>query len=348
MRLRSYLLFANGISIGIILLSLFVCYHYMLLKAAETVLLATVTFGAAAVSFTVHFAWTKRLVHSLRRLTEATERMAGGRFENVSSLNGPLEFRRLAHSFNEMSVRLQASFTQLQSVEASRRELVANISHDLRTPLASVQSFVEALEDDIVQDQATQHKYLRTIRAETLRLSRMIDDLFELSQLHAGNRPFLPEACDVDTLLVETLQGCELLLLEKRIEVAVSIPEEMPQLLAMPFELKRVIGNLLQNAIRHSPFEGGIRIAVTLEDDRSAKFEVEDEGEGIAAEDARHIFERLYRVDRSRTRASGGAGLGLAIAKSIVELHGGRIGVESEPGSGSLFWFTIPLMIENR
>jgi signal transduction histidine kinase len=342
MKLRAYVLLANGVSIGIILLSLLVCYRYMLLNGSETALLLSVTLGAAAVSFGVHYALTRRLETSLQRLTEETGRIAEGHFDGMAPVVGPVEFRRLAERFNEMSRKLSDSFERLRSSEASRRELVANVSHDLRTPLASVQSFVEALQDDVVQDRETFDRYLRTIRHETQRLNRLIDDLFELSQLHAGARVWQPERCHADSLIVETLQSLELQLEEKRLDVRVSLPDEMPPLLAMPFELKRVLANLLQNAIRHSPEKGCIRVeASPLPDRRYVLIAVEDEGEGIAPDERDRIFERLYRSDRSRARASGGAGLGLAIAKSIVELHGGSIGVEPRQGGGSRFWFTV-------
>ncbi|WP_186438373.1 HAMP domain-containing sensor histidine kinase [Cohnella terricola] len=342
MRLRAYLLLANGVSIGIILLSLFVCYRYMLLNGPETMLLVSVTLGAAAVSFIVHFALTQRLEKSLQRLTEETEHIAKGHFDGMAPVIGPAEFRRLAERFNEMSIKLSDSFKRIRSSEASRRELVANVSHDLRTPLASVQSFVEALQDDIVQDKETFQRYLRTIRHETQRLSRLIDDLFELSQLHAGARVWTPEPCHSDSLIVDVLHSHELQLEEKRLDVHVRVPDDLPPLHAMPYELKRVLSNLLQNAVRHSPAGSRIELeANLLPDQRYVRITIDDEGEGVAREERELIFERLYRSDRSRTRASGGSGLGLAIAKSIVQLHGGDIGVEPRQGGGSRFWFTV-------
>lgn len=342
MKLRAYVLLANGVSIGIILLSLFVCYRYMLLNGSETAMLVSVTLGAAAVSFGVHFVLTRRLEMSLQRLTEETRRIAEGHFDGMAPVVGPIEFRRLAERFNEMSYKLSDSFERLRSSEASRRELVANVSHDLRTPLASVQSFVEALQDDVVQDRETFERYLRTIRHETQRLSRLIGDLFELSQLHAGARAWKPERCHADGLIVETLHSHELLLEEKRLDVRVVVPDELPPLLAMPFELKRVLSNLLQNAVRHSPEGGRIEVEASLmPDQRYVRIAVADEGEGVAPEERERIFERLYRSDRSRARASGGAGLGLAIAKSIVLLHGGDIGVDPRQDGGSRFWFTV-------
>lgn len=343
MKLRIYLLLANGASIGIILFSLFICYRHMLLNGHETMLLASVTLGAAAVSLIVHFVLTRRLERSLRQLTKQTEQIGSGQFDRMDPIRGPIEFRQLAERFNEMARKLSTSFDRLRSSEASRRELVANVSHDLRTPLASVQSFVEALQDDVVQDRATFQRYLRTIRHETQRLNGLIEDLFELSQLDAGSRAWKPELCHADSLIVDVLHSHELMLEEKRLDVRVHLPEDLPPLLAMPFEMKRLLSNLLQNAIRHSPMNGCIEVEARTHPERHCvRIAVMDEGDGVASEERELIFERHYRSDRSRARASGGGGLGLAIAKSIVLLHGGQIGYEPGPaGGGSCFWFTI-------
>lgn len=371
MKLRSYLLIANGVSIGVILIALFVCYHYMLLHWGETLLLGSVTACAALISAVVHAFLTRPLVMSLRRLTEEASRVADGNFDGEVPLLGPREFRQLAAQFADMSGKLRDSFERLQSSEASRRELVANVSHDLRTPMASIQAFVEALEDDVIRDRETFYRYLQTIRLETRRLSRLIDDLFQLSRLHADAVTWAPEPCHADSLIIETLQSLSLQFDEKRLEVDVLIPERLPPLLAMPYEVKRVLANLLENAIRHSPAGGRLTLEAkcvseervegamgkraageTVEAETATGSErkelvrvtIADEGEGIAADDQAHIFERFYRADRARSRAGGGgAGLGLAIAASIVAMHGGTIGVDSEPGRGSRFWFTIPI-----
>jgi two-component system sensor histidine kinase SaeS len=177
-------------------------------------------------------------------------------------------------------------------------------------------------------------------------LSRLIDDLFELSQLQAGARQWEPETCHADSLLLAVLHSHELKLEEKRLDVQVRAPDELPPLLGMPFELKRVLSNLLQNAIRHSPEHSRIELeAALLPGGRFVRISIGDEGDGVAPEERELIFERLYRSDSSRTRTSGGAGLGLAIAKSIVQLHGGEIGVEPRQNGGSRFWFTVPAVL---
>lgn len=343
MKLRSYLMVANAVSLVVILLSLSVCYRYMLLEWNQVLLLGAVTGGAALASFIVHYLLTRPLTAAMATLSEEATRIAEGHFEAKVPVAGPAEFRQLARRFNQMSRELRASFERLHASEASRRELVANVSHDLRTPMASIQSFVEALEDDVISDKQTMDRYLQTIRLETKRLSDLIGELFELSRLQSGGGEWKPSPCHVDSLLVEALQGFSFQLEEKELEVRVLVPDTIAPVQVMAPEMKRVLSNLLHNAIAFSPPSGRLDIrAEALPGERFVRISVRDEGEGIAQQDQDRIFERFYRADGARTRKSGGAGLGLAIARSIVERHGGSIGVESAPGRGSLFWFTMP------
>jgi two-component system sensor histidine kinase SaeS len=352
MRLRHYLMIANGVSTAVILLCLFVSYTTMFLSFHKMIWLSAATLGAGLLSIAVHYILTRPLESSIRLITEQSRRIADGQFQGVVPQVGPVEFKMLAAQFNEMNARLDENFSRLRTSEASRRELVANVSHDLRTPMASVQSFVEALQDDIVKDEATFHRYLTTIRQETSRLSAMIDDLFQLSRLEAGAETFEPEPQHLDSVLVEILQSLAFQFENKHLRVVTDIPDNLPRLALMPLKIERVLGNLLHNAIRHSPPGGTIRIAAAklppssegpATDTEWVRLSIEDEGEGIAEAERLYVFERFYRTDKSRNRERGGSGLGLAIAKSIVELHGGVIGVLSTPGAGSTFWFTLPV-----
>ncbi|GGA07129.1 hypothetical protein GCM10008018_61200 [Paenibacillus marchantiophytorum] len=337
------MLIASGVSTGITLLTLFICYHFMLLHWKDVVLLSTVTLIAAVVSMLIHYVMTRPLEKSIHAITEETARISEGQFEGQVPLIGPVEFQKLAGQFNHMTSKLNKSFQKLRSAEVSRKELVANVSHDLRTPMASILAFVEALQDDVIQDKTTFNRYLQTIRLETGRLDGLIQELFKLSQLDAGGTEFTPERYHVDHLLLDSLQSLSFQLEEKKLQVQVDLPDHLPAVATMPSEMKRVISNILDNAIRHSPVGGTIRIKANKLSDPFVQLCIQDEGEGIRGADSDKIFDRFYRADPSRTRTSGGAGLGLAIAKSIVELHGGSIGVNVEEGQGSRFWFTLPI-----
>ncbi|NOU90109.1 HAMP domain-containing protein [Paenibacillus sp. LMG 31460] len=346
MKLRIYLLIASGVSTGIILLTLFICYRYMLLNWKDVVLLTTVTLGAASVSMLIHYFMTRPLEKAIHAITEETTHISEGHFEGQVPQIGPAEFQRLADQFNRMTGKLNESFQKLRTAEASRKELVANVSHDLRTPMASIQAFVEALQDDVIQDKETFERYLQTIRLETGRLDGLIQELFKLSQLDAGGTEFVPERYHVDHLLLDGLQSLAFQLEEKQLQVDVDMPDRLPPVAIMPQEMKRVLSNILDNAIRHSPVGGTIEIKVEQISKQYVQLYIQDHGQGIEEEDSSKVFDRFYRADPSRTRASGGAGLGLAIAKSIVHLHGGTIGVDShtgDKGQGSRFWFTLPI-----
>ncbi|MFD2670163.1 sensor histidine kinase [Marinicrinis sediminis] len=342
MKLRTYLFLSNIVSLASVLISLFVIYHFMLLTWSEVILLMSVTLVAALISIVVHTLIIRPIVHSVHSISEASSNMSEGDFEGEVPVVGPSEFKQLALQFNEMKHQLEDSILTLQSSETSRKELIANVSHDLRTPLSSIQSYVEALQDRVIEDEETSQQYLRTIHRETLRLSKLIEDLFQLSRLDAGRYPFQPEPYPLDALLVETLESQSLFLEEKQLSVSTELPDPLPPVSVMPFEIKRVLGNLLQNAISYSPPGAAIRITAGAENGFVTCTFI-DEGAGMAPEELDPIFERFYRIDKSRNRHSGGAGLGLAISKSIMERHGGTIRVESQLGEGSRFILTLPI-----
>ncbi|NBI27657.1 sensor histidine kinase [Chengkuizengella marina] len=341
MRLRTYLLLANFISVGFILFSLFYVYDHMKLTFDDFVLLSSVTVGASLLSFIIHFIVMHPVQKSLRLITHQAKRISVGDFQGEVPDIGPKEFKALAIQFNEMNKKLDESFQKIKQTESSRRELVANVSHDLRTPLASIQSFVEALQDDVIQDKNKMNEYLNTIQLETKRLGNLIDDLFHLSRLDAGADKFEPEPSFIDHIIIETLQGFAIQFEDKELDISVIMPDNLPRLNMMPHKIIRVLQNLIGNAIRHSPKGGEIELTVQNIDDKKVLVSVKDQGDGLPAEEIEKVFERFYRTDKSRNRYSGGSGLGLAIAKGIIDLHGGDMGVDTQEGKGSRFWFTL-------
>ncbi|THF72797.1 sensor histidine kinase [Cohnella fermenti] len=343
MKLRTNLLLANLTGICVLLICLFVSYSRMLLSIEQLYWLSSVTAVIGLLSFILQHLLTRPLEKSIARITQQTKKVADGDFDTEVPSIGPLEFKVLAQQFNEMSLKLKASFDHLYNSESARRELISNISHDLRTPLASIQAFVEALEDEIIKDEATFRRYLRTIRLETRRLGELIHDLFELSSMEAHGEMFAPLPYHLDEVLISTLESFSLHLEEKQLKVKIEMPDRLPAANMMPAQIKRVLSNLLQNAIQYSPAGGKIVLSAARLNESFLNISVADEGEGMEAEETSRIFERFYRVDKSRSKSSGGAGLGLAISKSIVQLHGGEIGVRSSKGAGSCFWFTLPI-----
>lgn len=347
MKLRTNLLITNLIGNSVLLGCLFISYFNMLLTIEQFYWLSVVTVAIGLFSFTLQYLLTRPLQKAIARISLQTKKIADGDFHTEVPAIGPLEFRVLAGQFNEMSRKLRDSFDKLYQSEAARRELVANVSHDLRTPLASIQAFVEALEDDIVKDPETFQRYLHTIRLETRRLGGLINDLFELSSMESQIEDFRPQPYHTDELIVSTLECFSLQLQEKKLKVEIDMPEKLPAVYVMPFKIKRVLSNLLQNAIHYSPDSGRIVLTAYQKDELFLEISISDEGEGIEEAETSRIFERFYRIDKSRNKSSGGAGLGLAIAQSIVHMHGGSIGVKSAEGAGSCFWFTLPFYKAN-
>jgi signal transduction histidine kinase len=224
--------------------------------------------------------------------------------------------------------------------EEARRELVAAVSHDLRTPLTAIQAMLEALNDGLVDDPATVSRYHQTMRGQVTHLSRLIDDLFELSQLDAGEQPYQFMRADLTAVARTATEG--LAMSAQARGVRIEFAGEGPLWVQLePIKITRVIANLVDNAARHAP--AGTAVEVLAEGvDGQACIIVRDHGPGVAPEDMDRIFERFYRGEKSRSRSHGGAGLGLAIARGIVEAHGGRIWVENPPDGGAAFVVSIP------
>ncbi|CAM4448497.1 two-component system sensor histidine kinase SaeS [Paenibacillus endophyticus] len=347
MKLRSYLLLANTISIMFIIILLLVFFRYMLLSKEQFIWLTLATVSAGLVSGLLHFLLVRPLEAAVRRVGEGAGRIASGDLEARVEHTGLKEFKLLAEQFNHMGSSLQKSFAQVKAAEYAQRELIANMAHDLRTPLASVQSYVEAIEDDVIQDEETFKRYLGTIRSETIRLGELIQDLFELSTLNAEKREpgeLRLATVTVEDILVELLPRFTKPFEAKLLQLRVKLPHRPLLLTIQPRHLQRVLQNLLENAVRHSPRGGWIIIEAEEMNGHTEKFirfTVSDEGEGVLEEERERIFERFYRSDRSRSRESGGAGLGLSIAKLLVEQYGGKIGVQQSSPQGSTFWFTV-------
>ncbi|WP_123042329.1 sensor histidine kinase [Cohnella candidum] len=344
-KLRPYLLAANAVSLVTVLGLLFFCYSRMILNREAFLWLGGATLAAGLLSFAVHYALIRPLERSVNRIGEASKEIASGAYGAEVPIVGPAEFRQLAGRFNGMSRRLAESFSRLRQAEISRRELVANVAHDLRTPLALLQSHAEALQDGVVRDEETVRRYLGTIRSESVRLAGLVQDLFELSAIDAGAEAYRPDKISLEDVLVETLNAYAPRLEGKRLEARVTLPEPTPIVETMDRSLRRIVGNLLDNAIRHSPEGGSILISAADIGGHLLVVRVQDEGEGVPEAERERIFERFYRADPSRRRDGSGGGLGLAIAKALAERHGGAIGVEPGPGTGSVFWFTVPLAV---
>lgn len=312
--------------------------QHFLIRLNQTFIQAGLIAGTLGLILGVLIA--RGLTAPLDRLARAARHLAAGDLTQRAPIAGPVEVASAAEAFNAMAAGLEKA-------EQERRRLLADIAHELRTPLSVIQGNLRALLDDVFPLEKSE---IATIYDETLLLSRLVADLRELTLAEAGQLRLHRAQVDIPTLIAQstalfTAQACE-----KQVTLQTRCEPDLPPAFADTDRLMQVLSNLLSNAIRHTPEGGNVCIVaerVRQPDYATSKTSpiricVIDTGPGIAPDDLPHVFDRFWRVDRGRARSQGGTGLGLAIARQLVLAHGGTMGVESEPGKGACFWFTLP------
>jgi signal transduction histidine kinase len=246
-----------------------------------------------------------------------------------------------------MARRLEDVDAQKRRLEQTRRDLVAWVSHDLRTPLTSMRVMMEALTDGIIQDEATRTRYLKNSLSEIEHLSHLIDDLFELAQIDVGHMQLDYQPIAMPDLLHDALSGMQPRAARKDITLTGSVAPDVPQVQLAPDKIQRVLKNLLENAIRYTPAGERVHVRVFLtDDDSTVQVDVHNSGVYIDKDTLPELFQSFYRGDKSRAQTGDnerGAGLGLAIARGFVQAHGGRMMAHSTPSEGTTFSFTLPL-----
>ena len=311
----------------------------MLITDHDRSVTLTVTAIAGLVGLGVSLLLGHRLIAASRSLLDAVRRAGeSGRFV-APEKKLPAELDELAAELSTAYERLEAAHARERALEASRRELVAWVSHDLRTPLAGLRAMAEALEDEVVTDPETVHRYHSQIRAEADRLAAMVDDLFELSRIHAGALRLSRQRVGLGELVSETVAGTEPLARAKGVRLS-GLAQGVLPVEVDAAELGRALRNLVVNAIRHTPQDGGVEIVAGVEHGMAC-VTVSDACGGIPDEYLPRLFDVAFRGETART-PGGGAGLGLAIARGIVEAHAGEIGV-SNAGEGCRFVVRLPL-----
>jgi two-component system phosphate regulon sensor histidine kinase PhoR len=237
--------------------------------------------------------------------------------------------------------------TELRKLERVRRDFVANVSHEFRTPLTAIQGFTETLLAGASDDPHNRDRFLGIILAHSRRLARLTEDLLRLSQMDAERLELEVRRISVGQLIESCYETALRRAQEKELFLSLDVPKQIPDVAGDARRLQEVLQNLLDNAIQYTLPGGKIILSAEIRDDEVV-FSVTDTGIGIPQADQPRIFERFYRVDAARSREAGGTGLGLAIARHLAELHGGRIWVESEVGSGSTFYFSVPIFDAER
>ncbi len=314
----------------------------MMFASEHDLLLAIVLLVfAGGMAMVLGYFLSSTVTERIHQLKSAAEKLAQGDLKTRVSVNGRDEVASLAVTFNQMAEQLQATEDKQRELESLRRDLIAWVSHDLQTPLTSMRAILEALSDGVVEDTETVQRYLQTAQRDVRSLSALIDDLFQMAQLDAGGFPLNRASASLGDLVSDTLESFTELAKQQQITLEGNVDSDVDPVHMDTQAIGRVLNNLIGNALRHTPANGRVSVWVRRENEH-VEVTVSDTGEGIRTEDIPHVFERFYRGEKSRNRITGGAGLGLAIARGIVRAHSGDIRVESEIGKGTQFTFHLP------
>jgi signal transduction histidine kinase len=287
---------------------------------------------------------SRALIERIHALSDATARVARGELGARLEVRGNDELARLGAMFNQMNAELELVDQKRRELEQMRRDLVAWASHDLRSPLAAVRAMNEALIDGVVSDEATTARYRLQMQREIEHLGHLIDDLLELAQMDAGQPRMAIRPTNIGMLVDDALMGIAARVGESGITLEQEIAPDLPTLHVAPDKIARILYNLLDNAIQHTPSGGGIRASAAREAG-GVTISVHNTGSVIAPDDLPHVFDRFYRGENARTpRGDGqrGTGLGLAIARGFAESHGGHISVQSSEQDGTTFRLWLP------
>jgi two-component system sensor histidine kinase BaeS len=303
--------------------------------------------GIALIAILISLFLARSMTKPLKSLTKAVERMQGGDYtQRVVPPNSQDEIGHLSHAFNAMAGTIETDVTELRRQDELRRDLIANIAHDLATPLTSVQGFSEALADDVITNTQVRQETAQLIGREIQRLRRLVGDMQNMTSLESGRLQLDLAPLDLYALVNETLDVVGFECEQVGITIRNEMSSTMPPVLADSDRVTQVLLNLLDNARRHTPDGGTITIGAKPENQYLTVW-ISDTGTGIDPNDLPHIFERFYRADRARTTTTGGSGLGLAIVKAILTAQGGTIRAESQPGQGTRIVFTLPINKNN-
>lgn len=316
-----------------------------IVKLSSTVVLASLLFAliAGLIMFSFMTGRLKRLSMAMDSFVQEADIDDKALYHETDRGAGD-EVMRLAMTFEQMAARIKQQMHDLKKMDTLRRELVANVSHDLRTPLATLQGYIETLllkEKSLSSEE--RRNYLQIVIQHCEHLNKLVTELFELAKLDSEETIVHREPFSLEELVQDVAQKFALAAQKKKIQIITNIGKELPFVSADIGLVERVLENLIENALRHTPDGGTISLVLTP-DKRNVTVQISDTGSGIPPEELSNIFNRFYQVDKSRKDRHGGAGLGLAIAKRILTLHGGTIEVESVMNSGSTFSFQLPIV----
>jgi signal transduction histidine kinase len=296
---------------------------------------------AVVIAFTVAYFLSRSITFPISRMQEAAKRIAKGDFSGKVNIKSKDELGELAKSLNIMAAELQQKMENLKRMDRVRTDFVANVSHELKTPLTLIKGYIETLEGRAINDKEKARKFISIIKEHTNRLENIIEDLLSLSELELSKDCLNKTEFNLKKIIEDVTLGFEHGLDEKRQILSIDHQGDYFKIKADRDKIEQVIVNLLDNAIKYTNEAGRINISI-LEQQNEVSFTVSDNGIGIPKEDIDRVFERFYRVDKARSRELGGTGLGLGIAKHIVLAHNGQISIESVINRGTKVLVRLP------
>ena len=294
------------------------------------------------ISIIISLVISKTLLSPIQGMTKAAEAMADGDFSSKIRVESEDEIGILAKTFNDMASQIEAMLEQLKRAEKLRREFVANVSHELRTPLTSIRTYAETISDSRELPQETEEEFLRVIINESDRMTKIVQDLLELSRFDSGNIQLTLARFSIERSVREVYAAIALEARKRGHILNLELEWGIPMIMGDRARIEQVLMNIITNALKYTPDGGTIEI-ISGSQGTNIFVRIEDTGVGIPPEDLTRVFDRFYRVDKARTRESGGTGLGLSIARDIAVLHGGDIWIESTQGKGTSVTVTLPV-----
>jgi signal transduction histidine kinase len=338
--LRRQFALVVAIVVAPVLVALVVGDALMVVSSRGVAIVAAIVIGAGLIAIVAARLVAGGIMRDVEAIRDGLVAVGRGHRHVTIETTAHDELAELAAAANAMIEQLREEEAGRDQSEAARRDLVAAVSHDLRTPITSLRLLAEAVGDDIVEDAETRRGYLNRMGIHIDALSVLIDDLFELSRLEAGDISWTLEQVPLRELVGETVEAMRVQAEAKGVAVSADVPDTLKPAQANPEKLQRVLFNLIQNAIRHTPADGSV--VVRAEPVPSGiEFEVADTGDGIAPEERERVFTAVYRGGADSARTSPGAGLGLAVSRAIVEAHGGRIWL-ADAAVGTRVRFSLP------
>ncbi|UCD98439.1 MAG: HAMP domain-containing protein [Chloroflexota bacterium] len=338
--IRSALLGSYALACLLTFINVWLTARLMFTDQHDLLLGTVLLIFAGAIAMALGYLLTSSFLDRIKTLDQAAKRIADGNLSIRIPVEGRDELAGLAHTFNNMTSQLEEAQEKRKQLESLRKELLTWIGHDLQTPLTSISAIIEALSDGMVQDKETEQRYYDTAKKNISALSHLIDDMFQMAQIDAGGLELNIDSVSISDLISDTLENFTELSNQKNILIQGKVGPDLDEIQVDAQRINRVLNNLIENAIRHTPQNGTIRVTA----DRSNKgviVEVSDNGEGIDPGDLPYLFDKFYRGEKTRRTAMKGTGLGLAISKGIIDAHGGEIWASSILGR-TTFTFVIP------